>query len=98
MQFWFISDFVLAGQNLWAQKTRTILTTLGIIFGVGAVIGMLAIGAGAKEESLRFIEQLGVHNLLVESHPATSDQELQQRRRSSPGLTERDIRILEANV
>ncbi len=92
------SDFVLAAKNLWDQKTRTMLTALGIIFGVGAVIGMLAIGAGAREESLRFIEQLGVRNLLIESHPAMSDQELQQRRRSSPGLTERDVRILQANV
>jgi putative ABC transport system permease protein len=92
------SDFLLAAENLWGQKTRTILTALGIIFGVGAVIGMLAIGAGAREESLRFIEQLGVRNLLVESRPASSDQELQQRRRSSPGLTERDVRILASNV
>jgi putative ABC transport system permease protein len=59
---------------------------------------MLAIGAGGREESLRFIEQLGVRNLLVESRPATSQQELQQRRRASPGLTERDVRILESNV
>ena len=92
------SDLAQAGQNLLAQKTRSILTALGIIFGVGAVIGMLAIGAGARAESLHFIEQLGVRNLLVASRPATSDQELQQRRRSSPGLTERDVRILEANV
>lgn len=92
------SDFALAAKNLWAQKTRTVLTALGIIFGVGAVIGMLAIGAGAKEESLRFIEQLGVHNLLVEAHPSSSMQELQQRRRSSPGLTRSDLRVLEANV
>jgi putative ABC transport system permease protein len=94
----YLSDFGLAAQNLWSQKTRTVLTALGIIFGVGAVIGMLAIGAGAREESLRFIEHLGVRNLLIESHPATTDQELQQRRRSSPGLTERDVRILRANV
>jgi putative ABC transport system permease protein len=92
------ADIGLAAQNLWSQKTRTVLTALGIIFGVGAVIGMLAIGAGAKAESLQFIEQLGVHNLLIDSHPATSDQELQQRRRASPGLTERDTRILAANV
>ncbi len=92
------SDFALAAQNLWAQKTRTVLTALGIIFGVGAVIGMLAIGAGAKDESLRFIEQLGVYNLMVESHPASSMQELQQRRRASPGLTRSDVRILQANV
>ena len=92
------SDIALAAKNLWDQKTRTVLTALGIIFGVGAVIGMLAIGAGAREESLRFIEQLGVRNLLIESKPAASEQELQQRRRSSPGLTERDVRILESNV
>lgn len=91
-------DVRLAVQNLWNQKTRTVLTALGIIFGVGAVVGMLAIGAGAREESLRFIEQLGVRNLLIDSHPAGSDQELQQRRRSSPGLSERDVRILRANV
>jgi hypothetical protein len=71
---------------------------LGIVFGVGAVIGMLAIGAGARQESLRFIEELGVRNLLVESRPATDFQELQVRRRSSPGLTERDVRILQANI
>ncbi len=89
---------MLAVQNLLSQKTRTVLTALGIIFGVGAVIGMLAIGAGAREESLRFIEQLGVRNILVESRSATSDGELQQRRRSSPGLNDRDVRIIEANL
>lgn len=94
----YLADFALAGSNLWSQKTRTVLTALGIIFGVGAVIGMLAIGAGAREESLRFIETLGVRNLLIESRPATSDQEFQERRRSSPGLTERDVRVLKANV
>lgn len=95
-RYW--SDISLAFSSLWSQKTRTLLTALGIIFGVGAVIAMLAIGAGAREESLRFIEQLGVRNILVESRPASSQAELQQRRRSSPGLTERDVRILAANV
>ena len=42
----YASEVGLAGQSLWAQKTRTLLTCLGMIFGVGAVIGMLAIGAG----------------------------------------------------
>ncbi|HET8549184.1 MAG TPA: ABC transporter permease [Bryobacteraceae bacterium] len=93
-----VSDVVLAAGNLVAQKTRTLLTALGIVFGVGSVIGMLAIGAGAREESLRFIEQLGVRNVLVDSVPASNDQELQQRRRSSQGLTERDVRILQANI
>ena len=68
----FISDFGQAFANLRAQKTRTLLTALGIVFGVGSVIGMLAIGAGAREESLRFIEQLGVRNVLVDSRPTMS--------------------------
>jgi putative ABC transport system permease protein len=96
--FRFLSDIPLAFDNLRAQKTRTVLTALGIVFGVGSVIGMLAIGAGAREESLSFIERLGVRNVLVDSIPASGQEEMQQRRRSSPGLTERDVRILEANV
>jgi len=95
---WLISDLLDALSNLKAQKTRTFLTALGIVFGVGSVIGMLAIGAGAREQSLEFIEQLGVRNILVDSRPAMSAEELQQRRRSSPGLTERDARVLESNV
>jgi putative ABC transport system permease protein len=94
----FFSDFGVAAANLRAQKTRTFLTALGIVFGVGSVIGMLAIGEGAREESLRMIEQLGVRNVLIDSRPATSREELQQRRRSSPGLTERDVRVIEANI
>src|SRR5450432_971039 len=92
------SDIGQAVANLRAQKTRTLLTALGIVFGVGSVIGMLAIGSGAKEESLRFIEQLGVRNVLIDSRAATSQEEFQQRRRSSPGLSERDVRILQANI
>jgi putative ABC transport system permease protein len=94
----FVSDIGQAFGNLRAQKTRTLLTALGIVFGVGSVIGMLAIGSGAKEESLRFIEQLGVRNILVDSRAATSNEEFQQRRRASPGLSERDVRILQANI
>ncbi|MGO9258191.1 MAG: ABC transporter permease [Bryobacteraceae bacterium] len=93
-----LSDIAQALANLRAQKTRTLLTALGIVFGVGSVIGMLAIGSGAKEESLRFIEQLGVRNVLIDSRPANSQEEFQQRRRSSPGLSERDVRILQANI
>src|SRR3954465_6846041 len=92
------ADIGQATANLRAQKSRTLLPALGIVFGVGSVIGMLAIGAGAREESLRFIEQLGVRNVLVDSRPATNDQELQQRRRASQGLNERDVRVLEANI
>ncbi len=93
-----IGDLASAAQNLRDQKIRTVLTCLGIVFGVGAVIGMLAIGAGAREESLRFIEELGVRNLLVQSRPAASPEEFRQRRQNSPGLSDRDVRIVEANL
>ena len=92
------SDFGEAVRNLRAQKMRTLLTALGIVFGVGSVIGMLSIGAGAREQSLQFIEKLGVRNILVDSRPVSTREELQQRRRISPGRTERDVRILESNL
>jgi len=44
-----LSDLGQAFGNLRAQKTRTLLTAMGIVFGVGSVIGMMAIGAGARE-------------------------------------------------
>ena len=94
----FLSDAGQALSNLRAQKTRTMLTALGIVFGVGSVIGMLAIGAGAREESLRFIELLGVHNVLIDSRPTMSREEIRERRKSSQGLNERDVRILRANI
>jgi putative ABC transport system permease protein len=93
-----LTDFAESLRNLRAQKTRTLLTTLGIVFGVGSVIGMLSIGAGAREQSLQFIERLGVRNILVDSRPAATREEFQQRRRVSPGLTQRDVRVLEANI
>ena len=93
-----LSDFGQAFDNLRAQTTRTLLTMMGIVFGVGSVIGMMAIGSGAREQSLRFIEQLGVRNILIDSVPAASSQELQRRRQSSPGLTHRDARILRTNI
>lgn len=92
------TDLVQASQNLRAQKTRTMLTGLGMVFGVGAVIGMLAISAGAKQQALATIEALGVHNLMVDSIPPGSPQELQARRLTSPGLTARDVRIIQANL
>jgi putative ABC transport system permease protein len=92
------SDIGQAFGNLRAQKTRTLLTALGIVFGVGSVIGMMAIGEGAKSESLRFIEQLGVRNVLIDSRMATNQQEYEQRRRTSQGLSKRDFRILETNI
>jgi putative ABC transport system permease protein len=55
----------VAWDSLLANKLRSILTTLGVLIGVAAVITMLAIGQGAREEQMRRIQQLGANVILV---------------------------------
>jgi len=74
------------------------LTMLGMIFGVAAVIAMLSIGAGARQQAMAFIEQLGVRNLIVEAREATAWDELQKVRKNSPGLTLQDFRVIRASA
>jgi putative ABC transport system permease protein len=88
----------LATQNLGARKLRSLLTMLGIIFGVAAVVSMLSIGAGAQQQVLAFIEQLGVHNLIVEAKDVADMTELRKIRKTSPGLSFKDLRVIRANV
>ena len=54
--------FTTALQNLATHKLRTALTMLGMIFGVGAVIAMLSIGAGGEKKALEAIGRLGLRN------------------------------------
>ena len=91
-----IMTFRIALKALNRNKMRTILTMLGMIFGVGAVISMLSIGAGAKQEALSFIEQLGVRNVIVEARETTDPQAFGKVRRTSPGLTFQDYRLVAA--
>jgi putative ABC transport system permease protein len=51
--------------SLLTHKLRTFLTMLGVIFGVAAVIAMLSIGEGAKQEALEQISILGINNVVV---------------------------------
>jgi putative ABC transport system permease protein len=84
--------------SLLAHKLRSLLTMLGMIFGVGAVVAMLSITAGAEKQMMSFIDQLGVNNIIVEAHEAVDRNELQQIRATSPGLTFRDFRAISENV
>ena len=84
--------------SLFAHKLRSLLTMLGMIFGVGAVVAMLSITAGAQKEMMSFIDQLGVNNIIVEAHEAMDRNELQTVRAISPGLTFRDFRAISENV
>ena len=55
----------LSFSNLMRHKVRSILTSLGIIFGVGSVIAMLAISEGAKIQALAQIEAMGTDKIIV---------------------------------
>ena len=94
----FLPDFRMGLDNLRAHKLRSLLTMLGMIFGVAAVVAMLSIGAGAQQEVMAFIEQLGVRNLIVEAREAPDNQALQKIRKISAGLSFTDYRVIQANV
>lgn len=55
-----------AWDSLASHKLRSGLTTLGVIFGVAAVIGMASIGEGAKREALKQIQIMGASNILID--------------------------------
>ena len=62
-------NFIIGLTELRTNKLRTFLTMLGIIFGVGAVISMLSIGEGARQETLDQIELLGTNNIIIKGKP-----------------------------
>ena len=93
-----LPDLRLALQNLGSRKLRSFLTMLGMIFGVAAVVSMLSIGAGAQQQVLAFIEQLGVRNLIIEAKGISGSAELLEIRKISPGLSFKDMRMIRANI
>lgn len=81
--------------NLGRHKLRSFLTMLGMIFGVGAVIAMLSIGAGAEQQSLSIIENLGIRNIIIRAKEF-KEEELRQIRTESLGVSLRDLEALES--
>jgi putative ABC transport system permease protein len=94
----YLPELRLGFDNLRAHKLRSLLTMLGMIFGVAAVVAMLSIGAGAQQEVMAFIEQLGVRNLIVEAREANDYQTMQKVRKLSAGLNFQDYRVIRANL
>jgi putative ABC transport system permease protein len=86
--------------NLALHKLRSLLTALGIIFGVAAVITMVAIGEGNKLKALRDIQQLGARNIIVRSikPPEPESNAGGQQRLVDYGIRRRDRRRIEATV
>ena len=89
--------FSTAWLNLAGHKLRAALSMLGIVFGVGAVISMLSIGAGAEREAMSMIERLGVNNVLVRARDY-DEEELREVRERSAGLAPRDKAAIEDAV
>jgi putative ABC transport system permease protein len=94
----YIPEIYMGLSSLLVHKLRTMLTMLGMIFGVGAVVAMLAITAGVEKEMLSYIDLLGVNNIIIEAKEAVDSNELQTRRAISPGLTFRDYRAILENT
>ncbi|MEZ6242370.1 MAG: ABC transporter permease [Phycisphaerales bacterium] len=95
-----IETIKLGLANLRLAMLRSILTAMGIIFGVAAVITMVSIGEGSTAEALAQIERLGAKNIIVRSQRPPESQDVsggQQRSRIlSYGLTREDERVIQA--
>jgi putative ABC transport system permease protein len=94
----YLPEIYMGLSSLLVHKLRTGLTMLGMIFGVGAVVAMLAITAGVEKEMLSYIDLLGVNNIIIEAKEAVERNELQERRAISPGLSFRDFRAIQENT
>ena len=77
--------------SLRFHALRSFLAMLGIIFGVGAVIAMLSIGAGAEREALALIDAMGQRNVIVRAKDPERENDRQEIRKKSPGLAPRDV-------
>jgi putative ABC transport system permease protein len=85
--------FATALGNLGRHKLRTSLTMLGMVFGVGAVIAMLSIGAGAEQKALEAIGKLGLRNVIVRAKTVKPD-DRQELRKKSLGVSLRDAEAI----
>jgi len=86
-----------ARRNLESHRLRSVLSMLGMVFGVGAVIAMLSIGAGAEQQAMAMIDRLGVRNVLVRSKEPR-DEEVAEIRKRCPGVALRDAEAIADTV
>ena len=96
------ANFYIALDAVLANKVRSILTALGIIFGVSAVIAMMAIGSGAQEEIMEQIKLVGVNNIVISPVIEQSEEEIveggpqpKEKNKFSPGLNVQDVESLQ---
>src|SRR3989304_1130030 len=91
----YFHDIEIAVESIISNKLKSILTALGIIFGVAAVIAMLAIGKGAKQEIMDQMKMVGVNNILVNpvipDKSSASEEGEKQQKKFSRGLNMLDV-------
>jgi len=98
----FVEMMYLGARDLGRYKLRSALTMLGMVFGVAAVISMLAIGEGSRRQALAQIEKLGIRNIAVWSRkPPQQTQATAQRTQSwiiAYGITFKDVDLVKEVV
>jgi len=75
-----LREIRLGVKNLLQHKLRSFLTMLGMVFGVGSVIAMLAVGEGASLEALEQIRRLGSNNIIITAMMPPEEQSQQTTR------------------
>lgn len=81
----------IGAYEIWLHKLRSLLTMLGVIFGVAAVISTAAIGAGAREELRKQLETLGTNTIRVQNLELKGKDASSARRLNPFGLTTGDL-------
>lgn len=101
----YFHDIIIGFEAIIDNKLKSILTALGIIFGVAAVISMLAIGNGAEQEILEQIKMVGVNNIIITPIEATGNENSTENqeekagaKKFSKGLTMLDLKAIEEVV
>lgn len=102
----YFHDIEIAVEAIRGNALKSMLTALGIIFGVAAVISMLAIGNGAREEILEQMKMVGANNIIInpmQEQRAASDEggksngaEKVSSKKRGAGLTMRDVEAIRA--
>jgi len=97
MQERHLENFFIALDSIMANKLRSVLTALGIIFGVAAVIAMLAIGKGAEQQILENMKMVGVNNVVIKPIIEQVEEDVEEgngetdKKKFSPGLSMLDM-------
>jgi putative ABC transport system permease protein len=97
--FRYFHDMEIAVESIISNKLKSMLTALGIIFGVAAVIAMLAIGKGAKQEIMEQMKMVGVNNILInpiipEKSSSSDETSEKQQKKFSRGLSMQDVNAI----